>query len=215
MARTRGASGAFSALEDPSLPPSLQLPRPDPSPDAPFDWGGWIGHDHPAEVDVGCGLGRFLLARATQFPDTRFIGIEREFARIAKIDLAARRRGFRNLRLLCADALQAVTHLLPPESVSALYVLFPDPWPKRRHWKRRLFSPAFVEGVFRVLRPAGALHVASDRQDYFEAIRRTLEADPRFVRTTTFTRGPEEQTDFERIFRRQGLPVGEASYLRR
>ncbi len=213
MARTRGASGAFSALADPSLPPSLQVPRP--VPDAPYDWGGWIDCEHPGEVDVGCGLGRFLLARAAQFPGTRFLGIEREVARIAKIDLAARRRGLENIRLFCADALQAVTNLLPPGSVTALYVLFPDPWPKRRHWKRRLVSPAFLEGVARILRPAGALHLATDRKDYFAAMQRSLGADARFASIPAFSRTSDEQTDFERIFRRQGLPIYEASFLLR
>lgn len=212
MARTRGAAKLFSVADDPSLPPSAQIPRP--GPDDVLDWPRWFDVARPVEVDIGCGLGRFLLARSQAFPETQFLGIERELARVLKIDVAVRRGGIPNIRLLRADALESVVRLLPPASVSAAYVFFPDPWPKRRHRKRRLFSAEFLDGVHRILKPGAGLHVATDQPEYFQDMRKRLDADPRFAVTAPFTRAPEEQTDFELIFRAKGLPVGEASYLK-
>jgi len=212
MARTRGASKVFSVVDDPSLPPSLQIPLP--APEEALAWAQWFDADRPVEVDIGCGMGRFIQARATAYPETQFLGVERELARVVKIDVSARRAGIPNLRLLRADALDAVQRLLPPASVSAIYVFFPDPWPKRRHRKRRLVSPVFLDGVHRVLRPGCALHLATDQPEYFQAMRKLLATDPRFTETEAFTRVPAEQTDFELIFRGKGLVIGEASYIR-
>lgn len=212
MARTRGSSRVCLAADDPSLPPSLQIPVP-PA-DQALEWHRFFDPSRRVEIDVGCGKGRFILARARAFAETQFLGIEREDARVARIDLVARREGLSNIRVLKTDAMAALTQYLPTACADAAYFFFPDPWPKRRHHKRRLFTPVFLDAIHRILKPDGCIHVATDRLDYFAAMRRCLDADARFAATETFTRQPHEQTDFELIFRRQHLPIGEASYRR-
>lgn len=212
MARTRGCLRVCLAADDPSLPPSLQIPVP--AAERVLDWGYFFDPLRPVEVDVGCGKGRFILARARAFPETQFLGIEREDARVARIDLVARREGLRNLRVLKTDAMVALTDYLPTGVVEAVYLFFPDPWPKRRHHKRRLFTPVFLDAIHRILKPGGAIHVATDRPDYFRIMRQCLDSDARFHGIEPFQRQPEEQTDFELIFRGQGLSINEASYRR-
>jgi tRNA (guanine-N7-)-methyltransferase len=200
------------AADDPSLPPSLLIPVPDV--DHALEWNRFFDPSRPVELDVGCGKGRFVLARARAFPETQFLGIEREDARVARIDLVARREGLRNIHVLKTDAMVALTQHLPTGAADAIYFFFPDPWPKRKHHKRRLFTPLFLDAVHRVLKPGGCMHVATDRPDYFDVMRRCLDADARFAEIEAFTRKPEEQTDFELIFRGLNLLIGEASYRR-
>jgi tRNA (guanine-N7-)-methyltransferase len=163
------------------------------------------------EADVGCGKGRFLLARAAANPETAFLGIDRMLGRLRKIESAAARRGLENIRLLRCDAAYAVTYLLPARAMDAIYVFFPDPWPKARHHGHRLFSPSFLEALTRVLKPGGGVHVATDHLPYFEEIGAILEADARFETAPAFAPTEAERTDFELRF--LGVkPIGRGSW---
>jgi tRNA (guanine-N7-)-methyltransferase len=166
----------------------------------------------PVEVDLGCGRGRFLLARARRYPDTAFIGIERITLRLRKVDTRAANEGLTNLRLIRADALAAIREILPPASVSTFYLYFPDPWPKRRHHVRRLVSPDFIAGIHRTLVPGGIMHVGTDHADYFSAIEQTWHKDPRFQEVTPYTPPDEEETDFGLLFRAKGLQTYRCSF---
>ena len=212
MARTRGNKRLCALAQDATLPPTREIASP--SEGDMVDWGAYFDVSRRVEVDVGCGKGRFLLARARQFPETQFLGLERQDARVARIDVTARREGLCNVRLLKADAMRALCVLLPPACADTVYFFFPDPWPKRKHHKHRLFSPAFLDALVRLLKSQGCLHVATDRPDYGERMATLLDGDPRFRRIATFERTPEEYTDFELLFRAQGLPVHAASYQR-
>ena len=182
----------------------------------PLDVAGCYGRDTgPLEVDLGCGKGRFLLARAAAHPETAFLGVELKAGRVEKVERKARKAGLSNVRLLHADACYAVSYLLPPASVAVYYLFFPDPWPKRRHHRRRLFDPVFLDALDRTLVPEGRLHVATDFPDYYEAIRNTLARDARFDAVPPFTPCGEEQTDFERLFLGQGKTIGRASFRKR
>jgi tRNA (guanine-N7-)-methyltransferase len=160
----------------------------------------WADASRPFEVDVGCGKGRFLLARAAAFPATNFLGIDRLLGRLNKIDRKARRRGLPNLRLLRMDAYYAVTYLLPRAAVDVAYIFFPDPWPKARHHDHRLFNPVFLDGLHAVLKPGGAVHAATDHGPYFEEIAAILRTDARFREIPPFVPAEEERTDFELLF---------------
>lgn len=168
--------------------------------------------DRPVEVDIGCGKGRFLLARAAAHPEVQFLGIERLLLRVRKIDRKARLAGLVNIRLIRLEASYTLRHFLPPRSVSRFYLFFPDPWPKRRHHKRRLFDEEFRDLVWSRLVPRGEIQVATDHLDYFAEIERQLAGDPRFERIAPLERGPGEQTDFELIFRSQNLPIGACGF---
>lgn len=166
----------------------------------------------PLEVDCGCGKGRFLLARAAAHPEMQFLGIDRMLVRIRKLDGKIQRAGLTNVRLLRMEAFYSLQHLLPPHRLRTVYVFFPDPWPKRRHHRRRLFGPAFLDVLWSRLEPGGRVQVATDHLDYFAEIRTCLSADARFREVPHLVRDEAEQTDFERIFRGQGLPIGACAF---
>ncbi len=183
---------------DPNNPSANRI-RPD-------DWlhplplADYFPRGQPLEIDLGCGKGRFLLARAAAHPDVNFLGIERMLRRVRKVDNKLRRRKLDNTRLLRMEGTYATTYLVPPQSVRTYYVLFPDPWPKKRHHGERLFSPLFMDAIHRTLEPGGTLHVATDHLPYFEEIRELIDADTRFTPVEPFVPGEDEQTDFERYY---------------
>ena len=166
----------------------------------------------PLEIEIGCGKGRFLAARAAKNPGTQYLGIERLLPRVRKLDKKACRLGLDNLRVLRLEAFYTFYYLLPPHRVRTVYVLFPDPWPKRRHHGRRLFSPLFLDALWARLEIGGTVQVATDHPGYFASIRACLAADPRFQETAAMERAADEQTDFERLFRGQGLPIGQCAF---
>ena len=129
-------------------------------------WSEVFGRVAPVEVEVGIGKGRFLLAAAASRPDVDHLGIEwaNEYLRIA--ETRAGKRGLRNVRFVRADAKDLVARAIPETSVAAYYVFYPDPWPKKRHQKRRLVSAATLGELARIMRPGAELRIATDIGDY-------------------------------------------------
>ncbi len=210
MAAHPAASSAdFSAVDDPDG--EIVLDPSDITQALPLSQ--IFGSGAPLEIDVGCGKGRFLLERARRHPDTPFLGIERLKGRVEKVTGKIRRAGLTNVRLLRLEALYTIQFLLPDDCVRAIYVFFPDPWPKRRHHRRRLFSPEFLSTLNAKLIAGGAVHVATDHLDYFAEIAKLLRADARFTEVEPYHRDEPEQTDFERIFRGKGMQIGQASFI--
>jgi tRNA (guanine-N7-)-methyltransferase len=166
----------------------------------------------PLEIEIGCGKGRFLAARAAKNPEVQYLGIERMLSRVRKLDKKATRLGLANIRVLRLEAFYTFYYLLPRHRVRTVYVFFPDPWPKRHHHNRRLFSAAFLDALWARLEIGGTLQIATDHLDYFEQIRKALCADARFSEAPAMVRGDDEQTDFERLFRGQGLPIGQCAF---
>lgn len=169
--------------------------------------------ERPFEVDLGCGKGRFLLARSGKFPETNFLGIDRLLNRIKKIDKKAQRLGRENIRLFRADGYYAITYLIAPESVDACYIFYPDPWPKEKHHHNRIFNEPFMDSLARTLKPGGQIHAASDHLPYFDEICALLQNDDRFEETDPFVPAKDEVTDFELIFAHK-IP-GRASFIRK
>lgn len=170
------------------------------------------GPRRPVEIDLGCGKGRFLLARARAHPEVDFLGLDRLLRRLRKIDRKARRQGLPNVRLLRIEASYALEYLIPPRSIYCFYIFFPDPWPKRRHHRRRLFSVSFMDTLHAALTEGGLVHVATDHLEYGEQIRRGFAADPRFAEVPAFVPSEEEQTDFEREFLLENRPISRCSF---
>ena len=163
-----------------------------------------FGRKAPLHVDLGCGDGSFLCAMAQRMPDKNFLGIERLLNRVR---ISARKAAtLDNVRLLRVESSYAVRYLLPAESVEEFYVLFPDPWPKRRHQRRRVFSHDFLDSIVVALKAGGFLHVATDQFDYFQQIESLGRAHPGFeiVRRDDFI---FPSTKFERKFREQRPPI--------
>ena len=132
--------------------------------------------------------------------------------RLAKLDRKILRADLENVRLIKLEAAYAVTELLPPDIISTYYIFFPDPWPKRKHHRRRLISTEFLDALYRTLITGGVVNFSTDHLDYFAAGRKLLRDDQRFEEIETFCRSESEKTDFELIFTNQGLPIGNCSF---
>ena len=129
-------------------------------------------------VEIGFGGGEFLLDMAARQPEVNFLGIELSHKRVHKVALRLAKSGLSNVRLLCAAAEPFVADYLPLESVSAFWVNFPDPWPKRRHESRRLLQPRFMHSLAERLHPGGRIHIATDHCDYANWIDRVVCDEP-------------------------------------
>ena len=147
---------------------------------------GLFGDGRRVEIEVGIGKGRFMLASAEVRPDVLHLGVEwaNKYLRVAEI--RAVKRGLTNVRFARVDAREMVERAVPASSVSAYYVFYPDPWPKKRHQKRRFFRKETLDHVARTLVPGGALHAASDHADYWETIEEVLTAHASFERLPEF-----------------------------
>jgi tRNA (guanine-N7-)-methyltransferase len=149
-------------------------------------WREVFGRDGRVEVEIGIGKGRFLLAAAEARPDVLHLGVEwaNEFLRIA--EARAEKRALENVRFARVDAGDLVRRAVPDASVAAYYVFYPDPWPKKRHHKRRFLQPANVDALARTLVPGGGLHVATDHEEYWAVIEPLLNGHPAFGREASF-----------------------------
>jgi tRNA (guanine-N7-)-methyltransferase len=186
-----------------------------PDPVRGLDLHEVFGNDNPVEVEVGFGKGSFLLTAAPARPEVNFLGVEIE--RKYQLYTATRiaKRTLRNVRLVRADARQFLRGCLADQCVSAVHVYFPDPWWKKRHHKRRVFTAAFAGECARVLRPGGRLHVATDVEEYFGIMTGLVTQVPQMRRVPLPESGePEHMTNFERKAREAGLAVFRAGFER-
>ncbi len=163
--------------------------------------------DAPLEVDLGCGDGTFLTALAAQHPEHNFLGIERLLGRVRRCCRKAARTGLSNVRLLRIESSYGLRYLLPPGCISVLHILFPDPWPKRRHEGNRLIQTPFLETAHRALAPGGELHLATDNAPYFAQMEAVCLPCPLFTRVEWTPPPHFPQTDFEQHYRAEGVPI--------
>ena len=133
-------------------------------------WRTVFGDDHPVEIEIGPGRGDVLCAFAASRPNVNFFAIEHAAGAAAGLAARLARERLDNARVIAGDARCIVTRLVPPGSVQAYHVYFPDPWPKRRHARRRLFDAPFATAIATTLTPAGRLHVATDLSWLFHRI---------------------------------------------
>jgi tRNA (guanine-N7-)-methyltransferase len=176
----------------------------------PLNWREVFGNDHPVEIEIGMGKGTFITEQAKARPEVNFFGLEyaRWYWRYSSDRL--RRNGCLNARAVRAEALFFLKESVPDASVSVLHIYFPDPWPKKRHHKRRLIQQPFIQLVVRILIPRGRLQVVTDHQDYFEQIEELVRASGLKVmdynRPGSAGEGEFVGTNFERKYARDGRP---------
>jgi len=153
------------------------LPRYGVAPgDAPLDLAALFGREAPVHLEIGFGNGEALAAMAGAHPENDYLGIEVHRPGVGMLLRALEAGGITNVRVLCADAREVLERRIPDGSLSAVYIFFPDPWPKKRHHKRRLVQPEFVTLVQRKLRVGGVLHLATDWEDYAQQMLAVLAA---------------------------------------
>lgn len=178
-----------------------------PDPPSPLDLAAIFGREVPLEIDLGCGDGHFLAALAREQPERDFLGVERMPGRVRASCRKIGDGGIANARVLRADILAALHELLPARCADVCHLLFSDPWPKRRHHSRRVFTIEFLEGVARTLKPDGELRVATDDADYFAAMQRTWPATKHYRAAPIDDASVAFATTFEKRFRDRGLAI--------
>jgi tRNA (guanine-N7-)-methyltransferase len=172
---------------------------------APLDLRAIFGRAAPLHVDLGCGDGSFLCELAARRPEQDFLGIDRLVGRVAKASRKA--AALENVRVLNVESSYAVRYLLPAKSVETFYLLFPDPWPKRRHHRRRIVQPDFIDSLHHALEPGGVLRIATDQLDYFQQIEHFVRSTPVKFEFVDHEDVDLPSTKFERRFSELGAPI--------
>ena len=171
--------------------------------------------DRPIELDVGCGDGRFLLAMAKEHPDRDFLGLERLLGRMRKVCRRAEKQSLENVKVLRLESSYALECLLPAAAFSRLHVLFPEPWPKKRHHQRRIVQTANLPFFARVLGAQGEFLFKTDHEPYHDDGRAAIRESGLFEEL------PWEddmffysRTDFEEHWLGQGKPIYRSRFRR-
>lgn len=199
----------------------LELPEPIER----LDLARLFGNPRDVELEVGVGKGRFLLLAASARPEVNFLGVEYAHRYYLRALDRLSKRGFQNVRLAYANVVPLLANGLADASLAACHVYFPDPWPKKRHNKRRFFRADVLDEVARTLRAGGLLRAATDHPEYAAIIRETVGAHAAFEDA-----GPDRAlwelpgmgdyttlgvTNFEIKYRREGRPIHRFAWYRR
>lgn len=181
---------------------------------APVSGTRLFGRDAPLVLEIGSGMGETTCEIAAAHPEMDFIAVEVHGPGVGSLLNRVARAGLGNLRVVRHDAVEVLSHMIAEETLAAIHIFFPDPWPKKRHHKRRLVQPAFAALAARRLRPGGTLHAATDWPDYAAHMRAVLLAEPLLEPAA---RGLVERpaTKFEARGRRLGHPISDLYFRRR
>jgi len=179
-----------------------------------------FGRHAPRIVEIGFGNGDNLAKTAAEHPERDYLGIEVHRPGVGRLLLALEEGQLTNVRLICHDAVEVLARQIPPASLDEVVILFPDPWPKKRHHKRRLVQGAFVELVTERLAPGGLIRMATDWQPYAEEMLATLRANPRLLNLAAdgaYIPRPADRivTRFERRGERLGHDVWDLAFRRK
>jgi len=145
----------------------------------PIDARRVFGRDAPLVLEIGSGMGETTAQIAKSRPEADFIAVEVHAPGVGSLLNRIEAEAITNLRVIRHNALDVLEHMIPDGMLAGLHVFFPDPWPKKRHHKRRLVQPEFAALAARKLAPGGILHTATDWQEYAEQMLAVLSAEPR------------------------------------
>jgi len=184
----------------------------------PLDLERVFGRAAPKILEIGFGMGETTAAIAAANPDKDYLGIEVHTPGVGSLLKQIEERGLRNVRVIQHDAVEVLQHMIAPATLDGVQIFFPDPWPKKRHHKRRLIQPPFVALVASRLKSGGTLHVATDWEDYAQQILEVLSAEPALENTAEgFAPRPASrpQTKFEARGLRLGHGVWDVIFRKR
>lgn len=137
---------------------------------APLDWATAFGREAPRILEIGFGMGETTARVAEENPGNDYLGVEVHGPGVGALLRRLEERSLTNVRIVQHDAVEVVREMIAPDSLTGIHVFFPDPWPKKRHHKRRLLQPPFVALLASRLKAGGYLHAATDWQEYAEEI---------------------------------------------
>jgi tRNA (guanine-N7-)-methyltransferase len=188
---------------------------PDEAVDDPgFDVTRWFGRSAPLVVEVGSGVGESLVALAASRPSYDVLAFEVWRPGVAGALWRLEAAGVDNVRLISVDAVWSMRHLFAPGSIAELWTFFPDPWPKKRHHKRRLVQPAFAHDAATALTDGGRWRLATDWAEYADAMRTVLDAEPLLNGGVSERWEERPVTRFEGRGLDEGRPVTDLTYRR-
>jgi tRNA (guanine-N7-)-methyltransferase len=185
-----------------------------------LDLSALFARNAPRTLEIGFGNGANLVALAAAHPERDYLGVEVHRPGVGRLLLSVEERGLSNVRVICHDAVEVLGRQLAPQSLDEILILFPDPWPKKRHHKRRLVQPSFVGLIAERLHPGGVLRFATDWAPYAAAALEVMKADERLHNLSTdgtFVPRPAERnpTRFEVRGERLGHQVWDLAFARR
>ena len=169
-----------------------------------------FGNNAPLIVEIGFGMGEATAAIAETLSDKNFIGIEVHTPGVGALLKLIGENNISNLRIIQHDAVEVLTNMIADNSLAALHIFFPDPWPKKRHHKRRLIQPESVKLLAQKLKVGGYLHLATDWQDYAHHMLDVLSHEPRLRNTPEAVDGfaPRPYYRGSSSFERKGMAKG-------
>jgi tRNA (guanine-N7-)-methyltransferase len=173
----------------------------------PLDLDHAFGRQAPKILEIGFGMGAATAQIAATNPDKDYLGIEVHTPGVGNLLKLMEEQGITNLRVIQHDAVEVLRHMIADGSLDGVHIFFPDPWPKKRHHKRRLLQTEFVALLCRKLKPGGYLHFATDWEEYAQWTLEVLRAEPKLANTVTdYAPRPEYRplTKFEQ----RGLNLG-------
>lgn len=183
-----------------------------------LDFTETFGRDAPTVLEIGFGMGETTQKIAQARPDDNFLGVEVFNAGVGAMLKRIAETGISNVRIIQHDAVEVARDMIPPDSLAGVHIYFPDPWPKKRHHKRRLIQPPFIKLLASRIRPGGYIHCATDWEHYAEQMLEVLSAEPLLVNTAQgFAERPEfrPQTKFETRGLRLGHGVWDLIFRRK
>ena len=178
---------------------------------SPLNFDEIFGNQNPVVLEIGFGNGTLLAEQAAQHPDYNFIGLEVHRPGVGRLLQQLDHQAISNVRIMNQDAIEILSTHVSPASLFAIWLFFPDPWPKKRHHKRRIVNNRFLDHAANSLRPDGILHLATDWQDYAHHMQSAITDHPRF----SLTEKPDQQdypfirppTHFEQRGQRRGHTI--------
>jgi len=183
----------------------------------PLDFAAVFGRDAPTVLEIGFGMGETTAAIAQAHPETNYLAIEVHSPGVGSLLKLIAERGLSNVHIVQYDAVEVIEHMIAPAAAAGIHIFFPDPWPKKRHHKRRLIRAPFVHVVASCLAPGGYLHLATDWEDYAQQMLDVLNQEPLLVNTVPdYAPRPDHRplTKFEQRGRKLGHPVWDLVYRR-
>ncbi|OGA52156.1 MAG: tRNA (guanosine(46)-N7)-methyltransferase TrmB [Betaproteobacteria bacterium RIFCSPLOWO2_12_FULL_62_58] len=166
-----------------------------------------FGRSAPKILEIGFGMGETTAEIAAAHPENDYLGIEVHTPGVGSLLKKIYERGLTNVRIVQHDAVEVLTHMIPLRAFDGVHIFFPDPWPKKRHHKRRLIQPAFVALLVERMKTGAYLHVATDWQDYAEQVLAVLSGEPRLRNTAAgYVQRPDSRPPTK--FEQRGLKLG-------